>query len=77
MFHGLDICLFFTGKTFVSRVVSEKFSRVRLGFHGWKIDFFHGLQKVFHGKKKKTLPWASLARSVPKQCFFFPVKKVL
>ena len=51
IFHGLDFYRFFTGKTFVSRVVSEKFSRVRLGFHGLKTDFFHGFQKIFHGEK--------------------------
>ena len=54
-FHGLDFAVIFTGRNYVSRVVSKIFSREGSSFHGNKIDFFHGLQKSFHGKKK-TLP---------------------
>ena len=54
VFHGLDFADIFTGTNYFSRVVSKIFSREGSSFHGLKTDFFHGLQKFFHGEKKNT-----------------------
>ena len=51
-FTGWILLKFFTGTNYVSRVVSQIFSREGSSFHGLKTDFFHGLQNFFHGEKK-------------------------